>query len=92
MMGEHCAAFGKHAFTKSARHNAVPGKPVVFLRTRTSRLNFTAQFERLSLLFILLFPNEKNEKKETKEKVPVFSAVPLALLAAGFSTNNSKLC
>lgn len=29
--------------------------------------------------------------KETKEKVPVLSAATLALLAAGFSTNNRKL-
>lgn len=65
--GEHCAAFGKHAFYKISPTQCGRWEACRFLRTRTSRLNFTAQFESLSLLFFLFFQmkklNERNKRK-----------------------------
>lgn len=88
--GKHCAAFGKHAFTKSAQHNAAPGRPACFLHSRARRGSISRH--NLKVYPYFLFSLWKNKWKKEKKSVSILGVLMLALLAAGFSTNNGKLC
>lgn len=68
-----------------------PGGPPAF----STRAHIEAQFHGTISKFIptFYFLYEKiNERKKEKKRVSILGVLMLALLAAGFSTNNGKLC
>lgn len=57
-------------------------------------LHVEAQFQGTVSKFIptFYFRNEEIKRKKQEKKVSILSVLTLALSAAGFSTNNGKLC